>query len=233
VINPDLDFDHWRHVFGRHGRAQISPILDELSAKRLHDCLCHEVPWTLAYREEGKSQVLDFQPYRRLSKEEKAQRLQQLQLEARGQYGFAYDSYMMVDAYKEQRDPELLLNTVLEFLNSPDFLAFARVLTQIPQIRRVTAQATRYLPGHFLKQHNDLDEDHNRLVAYVFNLTHDWKADWGGLLHFLDDRDNIIDTFIPHYNSLSLLRVPQTHLVSLVTPWAEAQRLSITGWFMR
>lgn len=233
MINPDLDFDHWRQVFARHERAQIPLILDEASAARLHACLHREVPWTLAYREEGDSRVLDYQPYQALGEKEKIQRLEQLQNEARGQYGFAYDSYMMVDAYREQRDPALLLNVILEFLNSVDFLTFARGLTGLPEIRRVSAQATRYLPGHFLKRHNDLDAERNRLVAYVFNLTRDWHADWGGLLHFLDDCDNVIDTFIPHYNSLSLLRVPQMHMVSLVAPWAEAERLSITGWFMR
>jgi Rps23 Pro-64 3,4-dihydroxylase Tpa1-like proline 4-hydroxylase len=138
----------------------------------------------------------------------------------------------MVDAFKEGRDPGLLLHTVLEFLNSPAFLAFARELTGFEQIRRVNAQATRYLPGHFLRRHNDFSSENERLVAYVINLGHDWQADWGGLLQFFDETGQVSESFVPRYNTLSLFRVPQLHAVSLVAPWAEQPRFGITGWFL-
>jgi SM-20-related protein len=233
VINPDLDIDYWRRLLAERGRAQLSPILDPSSATRLHEHLRSEVPWTLAYREAGESQVLANAGYAGQDYAQRKSFLERIALDARERYGFAYDSYMMVDAYKEQRDPGLLLNVVLEFLNSPDFLAFARILTGLSAIRRVSAQATQYSPGHFLKRHNDLDGDRDRLVAYVFNLTRDWQADWGGLLEFYDDQGSVIESFVPRYNSLSLFHVPQMHAVSLVAPWAMTPRLSITGWFLR
>ena len=43
----------------------------------------------------------------------------------------------------------------------------------------------------------------------------------------------VVDTFTPLWNSLSLFRVPQPHVVSLVAPWAGSARYSITGWFRR
>ena len=43
----------------------------------------------------------------------------------------------------------------------------------------------------------------------------------------------MVDTFVPLWNSLSLFRVPQPHVVSLVEPWAGSPRYSITGWFRR
>ena len=43
----------------------------------------------------------------------------------------------------------------------------------------------------------------------------------------------VVDTFVPLWNSLSLFRVPQPHVVSLVAPWAGSPRYSITGWFRR
>ncbi len=40
-------------------------------------------------------------------------------------------------------------------------------------------QATGYGPGHFLTAHNDFDPEKDRKVAFVFNFTKDWKAEWG------------------------------------------------------
>jgi SM-20-related protein len=233
VINPDLDIDYWRCLLAERRRAQVTQILDPVSATRLHEHLRSEVPWTLAYRESEDPRVLANAQYMGQEPAQRKAFLERIALDARERYGFAYDSYMMVDAYMEQRDPGLLLNVVIEFLNSPDFLAFARILTGLREIRRVTAQATQYLPGHFLKRHNDLDGDRDRLVAYVFNLTRDWQADWGGLLEFYAADGGVIETFVPRYNALSLFYVPQMHAVSLVAPWAMTPRLSITGWFMR
>ena len=51
---------------------------------------------------------------------------------------------------------------------------------------------------------------------------------------FLDPSGRrVVDTFTPLWNSLSLFRVPQPHVVSLVAPWAGSPRYSITGWFRR
>ncbi len=38
---------------------------------------------------------------------------------------------------------------------------------------------------------------------------------------------------MPHWNALSLFKVPQAHSVSLVSPWAGEPRYAITGWFLR
>ena len=68
----------------------------------------------------------------------------------------------------------------------------------------------------------------------MINLSRDWLPDWGGLLQFLDPAERrVVDTFVPLWNSLSLFRVPQPHVVSLVAPWAGSPRYSITGWFRR
>lgn len=232
MIHPQFDPGRWRDALNARGRVQATDVLDPQSAERLHAHLRDEVPWTLAYREAGESRILAHAGYAALAAADRARLLERLQHEARGRYGFAYDSYMMVDAFKEGRDPGLLLHVVLEFLNSPAFLAFARELTGIERIRRVNAQATRYLPGHFLRRHNDFSSENERLVAYVINLGRDWQADWGGLLQFFDEAGQVTESFVPRYNSLSLFRVPQLHAVSLVAPWAEQPRFGITGWFL-
>jgi len=128
--------------------------------------------------------------------------------------------------------PNLFLDTVLEALATPAFIGFARQVTGDSSINKVDAQATRYTAGHFLNLHDDAQyQGAQRRCAYVLNFTKDWRAEWGGLLQFLDGGGKVIDSFVPHFNSLSLFAVPTPHIVSYVAPFASAPRLSITGWF--
>jgi Rps23 Pro-64 3,4-dihydroxylase Tpa1-like proline 4-hydroxylase len=215
---------------------QIDDYLQSAAAERLHACLAREVPWTLALRDAAGSRTIDHASYAAMTHEAVAQLLADTAAGARGAedsgFRFAYDSYMMVTAYKEQRDPDLLLHRVLELFNSPDYLAFLRHLTGDARVRRVNAQATRYRPGHFLRYHTDEEHSEGRLYAYVLNLSRTWHADWGGLLQFIDAGGQVQDTFLPRWNTLSLFAVPAGHAVSLVAPWAQGDRLAITGWLL-
>lgn len=215
---------------------QVAGYLQPDAAERLRTCLAQEVPWTLALRDAQGARTIDHAIYSALTDEQARQLFADTAASA-GQEGddgfrFAYDSYMMVRAYQERRDPGLLLHRVLELFNSPDYLAFARHLTGDTRIRRVNAQATRYRPGQFLRHHNDEELDEGRLYAYVLNLSRGWQADWGGLLQFIGSDGRVQDTFLPIWNTLSLFAVPAGHAVSLVAPWARDDRLSITGWML-
>jgi Rps23 Pro-64 3,4-dihydroxylase Tpa1-like proline 4-hydroxylase len=232
VINSELNLAHWRDELVRHGRAQIDHFLQPDAAALLRQCLTEQVPWTLAYREDSQSRVLGHGELAALGAAGEQALLQRCYAHARGEYAFTYESYMMVRAYKEGRDPGLLLHRVLEFLNSPEYLTFVRALTGEPRIRRMNAQATRFRPGHFLKRHDDFDAEEGRLYAYVINLSQNWQADWGGLLQFMDDAGRVTATLMPRWNTLSLFRVPASHAVSMVAPWATEPRLAITGWFL-
>lgn len=231
MLDPAIDIVHCRALLQRDGRIQVERYLQLAAAERLHRCLAEEVPWTLALRDGQVSRTIGHAGYAAMSDAAREALYARTADGARGgEYRFAYDSYMMVTAYKEGRDPELLLHRVLELFNSPQYLAFARALTGDARIRRVNAQATCYRRGQFLRYHNDFDEKEGRLYAYVLNLSRDWQADWGGLLQFIDGDGRVQDTFLPRWNTLSLFRVPAGHAVSLVAPWAECERYAITGW---
>lgn len=233
MLSNETDFGPYAAQLRATGRVQIPGFLQPEAATRLHQHLAEEVPWTLAIRDAAGPRTIPHAEYAGLSDDAREAILRKVAISARGGlYRFAYDSYMMVAAHREGRDPGLLLHRVLEFLNTPDLVEFARRLTGNPRVRRLSAQATRYLPGHFLRQHDDQDVDEGRLFAYVINLSERWQADWGGLLQFVDADGQVIDTFVPHFNSLSLFEVPVRHLVSTVNPWADAPRLAITGWML-
>ena len=233
MINNDLLLEPWRARLRAHGRVQIPGFLQEPSALRLHQCLSEEVPWETAQRSDAVlAEGQDRSPPPGSAEDEAA--LAATCLRAREGFEFYFDRYRMIDARRDGTDPQLVLHAVVDFLNSPQFLEFARQLTGDPAIRMVSAIGVRYRAGHFLRAHNDLANDEDRAFAYVINLSRQWSPDWGGLLHFLDpEQRRVVDTFTPLWNSLSLFRVPQPHVVSLVAPWAGSARYSITGWFRR
>lgn len=117
------------------------------------------------------------------------------------------------------------------FLNSAEMLDFIRDLTEETRIDHADAQLTRFSKGHFLTAHTDEAEGKNRYYAYVVSLTKVWTIDWGGLLAFHGDDDNVSEAWTPRFNTLNLFKVPQLHSVTRVSPEAKAERLSVTGWF--
>jgi Rps23 Pro-64 3,4-dihydroxylase Tpa1-like proline 4-hydroxylase len=233
MINPDADFAPYRAALAARGRVQIPGFLVEEAAQRLHACLAHEVPWSLAERGTGPERTVAPDELARWGADGYARRIAELAVEAKDSFAFAYDSYMMIKNYVDAPPTQLpLLRFVVELLNSPDFIAFAQELCGHRGLRRVNAQATRYRPGHFLKRHSDAHSGEGREFAYVLNLTSRWEADWGGQLQFVDEAGGVIESFLPRFNTLSLFRVPADHVVTLVAPWAREDRLAITGWFL-
>jgi Rps23 Pro-64 3,4-dihydroxylase Tpa1-like proline 4-hydroxylase len=230
MLNKSLDLSWLAAQFKLTPRIQIPDFLDQRFAEALERCLKEQVPWTLAYRAKGKSRTLPHEEYQRLGPKDYEQLKRQVMADADEGFSFLYDSYMMITAYLEKRDPDLLLHRVVEMLNSPLYIQAMQQITDDERINKADGQATCYHPGHFLKSHNDREDTEGRLYAYVIGLTRDWQPDWGGLLHFADDVGNVEQTFVPRFNSLSLFRVPATHYVSMVAPFARVGRYSITGW---
>ncbi|HEY5613031.1 MAG TPA: 2OG-Fe(II) oxygenase family protein [Lysobacter sp.] len=237
MIDPRFDPAPWCALLQRDRRVQVENFLQPEVAERLRACLQTEVPWTLALRDADGARTIDHPTYAAMQAPAVAALLEATAAGARAGdreagFRFAYDSYMMVSAYTQGRDPGLLLHRVLELFNTLEYVALMQSLTGDARVRRVNAQATRYRPGHFLRYHTDIDSTEGRLYAYVLNLSRDWNADWGGLLQFIDDDGRVLDTFLPRWNTLSLFAVPAGHTVSLVAPWAAADRLAITGWLL-
>ncbi|WP_440225756.1 2OG-Fe(II) oxygenase [Dokdonella sp. MW10] len=233
MFNPDIDFSPWSARLSERTRVLIPGALQPAVAQALHERLARVEDWDLAFRDGHASTLLPAARYAALGQEGRRDLLARLARESLGRYGFAYDSCMLVERYMQQPDPDDLLHRIVEMMHREPFLAFVRNLVGDASIRRSLVQATRYLPGHFLRRHEDIVEDgRDRRYAFVFNLGREWQADWGGLLQFLDARGDVVETFVPAFNSLSLFKVPQPHAVSLVGGWAEQPRYALTGWFM-
>lgn len=218
--------------FKLNNRLHIPDFFNADFAKSVHEALKGDVPWT-------RTMVIQGQAVEAPLKAFLAAGQRRLQLEAEvahsAQYGFqfSYDSYRLSDQLSAGNrvggsfEP---VEAVYDFLNSPVFLDFVRKLTGDEAPAYCDAHVTRFGAGHFLNRHHDGNTNTGRLYAYVLNLTPVWQADWGGVLLFQDEMQNVTTGYSPRFNALNIFRVPQWHSVSQVASFVQAHRYSITGW---
>ena len=115
------------------------------------------------------------------------------------------------------------------FLNSNKFLSFIEKETGLKNPYILEQFISVYSPGDFLTTHID----QKRGVAFIFNLSKDWRAEYGGLLH-IHNSDGTMTAINPEFNSLVLLELNNIgipHFVSEVSSLAPRPRLAISGWY--
>lgn len=229
-LNRDLDWDKIRQDLTGHNHTVVSDIFKTEFAEKITDCLMTKTPWQIAFRQGDEDVVVSQDEVKSWTAEQNAAFHRNLMTQAREQYQFYYNRYPMIEAYIKGKDKGLFLHKVTEFLNGEDFLKFAHHITGDIEIRKAEPHASCYVAGNFLKLHNDhSSKEQDRRYALVFNLSKNWISDWGGLLQLVDD-NKVIETVVPTFNSVSILRLPQSHQVSYVAPYATAPRFAITTW---
>jgi SM-20-related protein len=225
-----LDVKAIAHIYASAGRVHIRPVFSTASAERIHQSLQNEVPWQLHLNDGDHPVSRDAASFDGLPAADRARVFDSVHASAARRFQYIYYTLPLSDLYESGQMRDLYLMRVHEFLNSPEFLDFARRVTGVSSIALADAQATCYRPGHFLTRHDDLAHGKKRIAAYVLNFTPRWVADWGGILQFIDGDGHVAEGYTPVFNALNLFRVPQPHSVSHVAPFAQASRLSITGW---
>ena len=97
--------------------------------------------------------------------------------------------------------------------------------TDLKNLTRTHSFASVYEPGHFLATHTD---DKRGDVAFVINLTKDWRPEYGGVFHCEGEY------IVPKFNSLMIMTLPnggRPHFVSEVSQRAPHPRIAVSGWF--
>jgi SM-20-related protein len=228
-LNSDLDLEELGLILRRDGRVLIRDFFDPIVAEALTSAI-EKIDWSLTYRDVHGDRLLTGAQLRGLTPQQKSELTEGISHVARNEFEFSFFTDSLAAA--AQRGDAELLARFMRWMADDVFMTVMRKISGITQINRVYAQATMYSRGSFLMAHDDHVEAEDRRLAYVFNLTRQWRPDWGGLLHFPAPDGNVLDTFFPHFNSLSLFSVPQTHFVSYVPPFAQAERTAITGWLI-
>jgi SM-20-related protein len=232
-LNERLGRRAIRDVFERNGRVHVPSVFPAEVATHIHQVLETETPWQLSLNSGNRNVALPLEQLRLTPAADQALLLDTINRAATEGFQYLFASFPMFDLHMARRLSDHYLVRVCEFLNSNAFLEFARDVTGISDIAVVDAQATLFRPGHFLTSHDDSQAGKERLAAYVLNFTPRWRVDWGGVLQFIDADGHVAEGFTPTFNALNLLRVPQKHCVSYVTPAAQGGRYSITGWLRR
>lgn len=230
TLNDELDFGALRDSFAAQGFVHVPSILAAADAERIRRSLAEDTSWNLVFADRGRHIDLSADQLASLPAQKLRELQQAIYAQAQRSFQYCYYNYPIYDAHRAGLNPDHLLHRFYEWLNTAGFLDFARAVTGIDDIAFVDAQATCYRQGHFLTCHDDSAEGKHRRAAYIFNFTPRWMADWGGYLQLLNDDDSIRYGLAPAFNALNIVAVPQRHNVSLVAPFAGADRLSITGW---
>lgn len=229
-INPALDIGALAGRFADAKRIQIAEFLTPASADLLHRHLAESARWRRIINSGEKIFEAASADFEAMPADQRAALDAAVHAAASRGFQYRYDMIRVSDEAAERAASATLLDRFADFMSSAETLAFLRKVTGRNEIVFADAQATRYLPGDFLTRHDDAVAGKHRSLAYVLNLSRDWRPEWGGLLLFNGAEGAIVETLTPRFNALSLFAVPQPHSVSYVAPYAAAQRLSVTGW---
>lgn len=230
-LNPAHRPGTYRNVFRAHGRLHLPNVLTADAAAAVHGALVSAQDWTRSIHvEEGRDLDILVRDLEALPPDERREFERGLADSSTDSLQYMFDTVRLSAELKAGRPVSLPLQAVHDFLNGRAFLDFVAELTDDDRPAFADVMATRYLPGHFLTAHGDENPAERRLYAYVLNMTPAWRADWGGVLMFLDEDGHVAEGYVPAYNALNIFAVPQLHAVSMVTRLARAPRLCVTGW---
>jgi Rps23 Pro-64 3,4-dihydroxylase Tpa1-like proline 4-hydroxylase len=248
ALNPKLDADAVRRALADEGVAVVRNFLAPALARQILEALETATPWDLAHSADGQGRLIKADQLAQMTAAEVQQAIAPALASpnlggsgsgaaGRGGAGpafqFVYDTFIVIDPNLVELYPQVFLYRLAHAINQPGFLEQMRRLTGSADSRRLSVMAARYRAGHFLTLHDDIHETERREVAYVLNLTKDWRPEWGGLLHIVgEDRKTVLKTVTPEFNTMVLMRPPTWHFVSQVASYAPAPRYTVTGWML-
>lgn len=207
-------------------RLKINNFLKNTFAEELYKYALLEKNWILATG-------IDKNKYEKAATQQN-DKINNLQIKnintAFGNDQFTYNFYRTMNANNKM---SYLEYTFRNILSSTDFIDKLNKITNLQLTKLTTIFLSKYKSGSFLSPHSDKG---NGKLAFVINLTKNWKPQYGGVLHFMnDERTEIIDSFIPSFNTLMIFEVPIEngipHFVSHIAPNVKYNRYALTGWF--
>lgn len=210
--------------FAADRRLRLQGALPSDEAGRLADHLKARQDWAVAMAVDGKTARIPLATLAQAPREQQQKLSSDLMAGAAKGEGFQYDG-IEIDAATDG-----VLGDLYAALSDDDVLGAVSDLIGAT-VTSVSAQATRYRPGQWLTRHRDDPQEETRQLAYVLSVTEQWHPDWGGLLQFFEDDGSPRDAWAPGFGVLSVFDVRLVHSVTYVTPWAQAPRLAVTGWF--
>ena len=117
---------------------------------------------------------------------------------------------------------------------SEEVVEFLHYITEFKITKINELFASWYTDKDFLSPHAD---GINGILGFVYNLSKNWRPEYGGNLHFMDkENNNIIQKInVPSFNTLTMFDLATSmghmHYVSEVVPNIPVKRLAMAGWW--
>jgi SM-20-related protein len=230
-LNPALDVEKYARLYREQKWVQVPDLFPAPIADQIERTL-QQLPYRLVCQNDAEQTVLmTGQELAAMSTEDRRKLEAGIRERAARSVGYTYLMYPMILARLQNWDPGSPIHALTDFLNSPPFLAFARQLISYDALTKIDVHASQYLPGHYLTTHTDDDSIKHGRAAYTIGFTRQWRADWGGLLLFLDDKEDVKHGLIPRFNTLTVFNGLHMHTVTAIAPFTPRPRLSLAGWF--
>ena len=224
-LNSDNIFK-LKEMFNLNKKLIIKDFLNDYFAENLFRYIFLEKNWILATGiDKNKYEKADILQNNKIN---------QLQIKnvnsSFGKDQFSYIFYRSMNATNKISFFEFTLRNIF---NSKDFINKLNEITGLELTKLNTLFLSKYKSGSFLSPHSDKG---NGKLAFVLHMSKYWKPQYGGVLHFMNhDRTEIINSFVPLFNSFMIFEVPNEigipHFVSHVSPNVKLNRYAITGWF--
>jgi Rps23 Pro-64 3,4-dihydroxylase Tpa1-like proline 4-hydroxylase len=227
-VNPDLDIGAAAEEYRDCGRVFIRDFISPPVAEELWACMAESLPWTL-YSSARQADVPDH-ALATLSPQEQQALIPKRTFNYIGDYRGVHNRFQMNKSMAEGRHVPPPLIRAYEAVNSPAYLDLMKTITGSTDAVSVSCAVSWYRPGHFCMAHTDQTGDDTRICAHVINMSKNWQRRWGGLLTFCDAWGQVLETEVPTFNTLALVRVPTWHYVSEVAADAAESRFALYGW---
>lgn len=229
ALNPALDPERLATRYARDRRVRIVDFLTLEGARALSEEAARRNDWSQIVN--AGSKVWDLSRETRARMDPAKARALEMAVYQGAREGFQhrYEAIRVPDDAADRDRSDDMFAAFAHWLSQGEARDFLRCVTGSDAISFADSQATAYGPGDFLTVHHDAAQGKQRIAAYVYGLSPEWRADWGGLLLFHRD-DGDAEAWVPRFNALNLFAVPQPHSVSMVNAIAPCPRYSITGW---
>lgn len=231
MLNSRLDLAALRAEFAVARRMRVADILDPAAAEAIATELS-TLPYKMFAATAQGVAVLDPAEVARWDNSRKTELRDFLRKGAAEAKGFLYNGFKMTETWGSNGAPDTALGRFNTFLHGREMIDTISAITGDTSFDSAFAQATCYVPGHYLTRHLDNPSSGKRKFAFVWGFTRTWEPDWGGLLQFFSPDKLPTDSLSPGYNTLDLFDVSHWHSVTYVTPFAPKQRLAVSGWFI-
>ena len=231
-LNPDLDLSPYVDTYRQRKIVQIPNIFEEKTADAIYQMLRTDLLWRILVTDAADApKHFSQEEWAGMDEAERSNILEGVFDRARKNRGFHYHTYPMIEAYLGGWDQGHAIHKLTELINSPTFISLGQMITGVPGINKAEAHACQYTKGHYLTRHVDDGAERKRRAAYVLGFTKGWQPDWGGLLLFLKNNQDVDHGFLPRFNNVTIFDIECLHTVTQISSFAQEPRLTVTGWF--